>query len=565
MAGNIVQYTSQQDTLRPQEGGAQAFEMEGRRVGAFYHQIASDVGGGLKQVGNAIEGHQTFQEISQLGATGAQLHNALDTKMQALFTDPASANNPAAAQHFISEVVEPALQQYQDAAQTKGGKMFAMEHANQLRSYFGEKAMATQANVEGADFVSNLQVARNNSAFAAFSDPTSADLVRGTYRATVEAAIAAHPGMTADQIAAARTHVNEAMAQITISQGQGMAQANPEQAKAAFKAGGPFANYLDDQQREALDKFADQVTNAKERDQIRQMEASQLAAKLKSEQKAGAYMTAFGTQDVSDPNFTSKANQAILTDPDLLPPTREALTGLAERLFKQKTENPNAAGKDDPATLHSFLGRIGTAQAPTDAEILGKVGVANGLSMEGSRFLLEQLHPKNPESQLDTKLLDAEVDFWRTSTASPSAKMTGMPDAKGKEAFSDAFNYYAPLIRANDAAGISRADTLGPPDQQHPNSIYFHRKIESFNPDNAPGSQHAPPLQKPQGAGGSLLDAVTAAWDNVRAATSGGAEVRTKIDTSHPLPPTGSSAPAPLATMPADRQAKLDGILFGGK
>jgi len=553
---NIAEYNAT-DTLKPDNMGAEAFAMEGRRVGQFYHQMGQDIGGGIDTLGKEAGKYQAFQEIGHLSATGAQVHNSLDQSLTDTL-NKADPNDPTTAVKWREQVLEPALQQYQSAPVTPEGKQYAMQHANELRQFFNEKAIGGQADMAGAALMTNLQTMSNNAEYSAQQDPTSADLVRNTFRMSVQSMLATHPQLTPQQTAAFTQHIEAGERQITLAQGQGMAQKNPDAAIDAVKAGGPFANYLSQEDRDGLIRYATEQKQAGLIDQERQERAQKQQAEDQSQARAGQYLTAFGSTDTSSPTFVADATKRVLTDPTLLPATRDSLVSMASRLHEQGQNADKIV--DDPNTLHSLITRIGSPNPPTQAEVMGQIGLPHGLSMSGADFVMSHINPKTPHDELDTKMLDAEMDLWKTGTSSGSL-ISGMPDVKGKQAYTDAINFYLPLIKQGEAAGIPMHELLAPPDAQHPNSIYHQRLIESFNPNNVPGRGGPTAAQRTQST--SILDSVTHVWqqfqgmgEQLKAATSGGGEAIA------PIPHWTPSTLQPNTTPPQAGRPSLDQI-FG--
>jgi BarA-like signal transduction histidine kinase len=282
---NIQEYDANA-TIRPDDRGTQAFAMEGRRVGAFYHQEGQALGQGLKEAGDVLGQHQEFQEISHGTAQGATLMNNLHQSLEDTLKN-ADPNDPSTMAKWRDTVMEPQLQTFQDAFQTKAGKMWAMQHASALRQNLTEKGMADQSTIAGDAAVANLQTTLNQTGATVYQDPTSANLARGVYDNSVEALIKASPNMTADTAAALRLHAQEGKAQITIAQYKGMIDKNPAAGLKAVQDGSPeLDQYTDQSQRGELQRYGE--TSARLGIEAQKAQAAQVRQQNEDAGKAAA-------------------------------------------------------------------------------------------------------------------------------------------------------------------------------------------------------------------------------------------------------------------------------------
>ncbi len=518
---NIQEYVSPEADrgLRPDSGGQEAFAMEGRRVGAFYHQVGQDIEAGAKDLGGQIEQQQSFQEISHLASTGAQLHNTLDQSLNDTMKN-ADPNDPTTAAKWRDTILRPALQQYQEAPATKAGRMYALQHSNELQNFFNDKAIAYQSNVAGTAALMNNQSALNNAAAGAYNDPTSASLQRGTYMAGLEAAIKAG-NMDSETASRLRLHGQEGQAQITWAAFRGMADKNPDEAEKQLAAGGQFAQYLTPEQQQEAPKWIESVRRAKETDSLRAEEEARRQKEDVSSARAGEYLTALGGANTAGPGFVDSWSQHVLTDTKLTPANRDSLQAMGARMAREKAEEST---QGDPQTFSTMVHALTSGTKISDADVFNQVGIPHGLSMAQADFLTKIIHPKNEHDQLDTKLLDTEMGLWKQKGTIPGIAGATNPDSTQ---YTDMTNFYMPLIKQGLANGTSMADMLGPPDADHPNSIYRTRTIESFAPTAAQNVDHVAHSTKPEF---NLLDQAKAAWDKLTDPAAGNGTVTTPIE-----------------------------------
>jgi hypothetical protein len=411
---NIVQYDSPTNGIEPNDRGPQAFAMEGRRVGAFDHQIGEDVSQTTQKLAATVEAHQSFGEISQLSAVAATTHNSLDASMQAAFKDPAALNNPNAARDWETTTLEPALATLQAGPQTKAGQMYAQEQVARMRTYFHEKAVGTQAQVAGDALVTNLDQTLNQASFQVHSDPSAAsgDLARGTYSAGLEAMIQAHPELTAEQVGAFRAHSEKGLEQLTMAQGQGMidnevnnrlaavrggAQMDTSSLKAMddISSGGPFANYLSNEQRDQLLAYGRQKVAAMEHDAMQSREA------LKTQQKQD-YQTAAK-------NVYAAGIQA---DGTWAPPKNigAAIVQLSRMPGADVSELREFGNMSTTYLADNASGRLVNSNPTVFSNLMGRIGIQPGQPNALSRAEIYQAAARRQLSTHDASMLTDAMD-----------------------------------------------------------------------------------------------------------------------------------------------------------
>src|ERR1700688_515596 len=201
---NIVEYTNQHDTLQPQEIGVEAYAQEGRRVGAFYQQMAQDTRRDTSELANTVktgadiyEQHVTTQEIGRQNAVHAQLQLDLTQKWNQTVAD-ATANgkgdDPSLAATCRASVVERALANFQKGYSTEAGKSYGQQLSNGLRQHFYEKTATDTAAASADAAVQNKQLVANGLDSASRIDPGSTQYNIAAMRASTESDIATHGG-----------------------------------------------------------------------------------------------------------------------------------------------------------------------------------------------------------------------------------------------------------------------------------------------------------------------------------------------------------------------------------
>jgi hypothetical protein len=252
----IRQYESEKalQGIQPQERGVEAWQMEGRRVGQFYHQIGDEVGGAVKEVGNIVETHDSMQEISKGSADAMTQMDQLTQSWNDTIknSDP---NDPHIAEKWRDEVLEPTLEKFNQGFTTKQSQMWALDHANSMRQHFVEKTMADQSTLAGDAMVANIQTVGNRGSSMVMNDPTALPAVLGLADNSIHAMTTGNPNITADQASRANTELSlNVKKQIVASAVIGAAQRNPDQATALLNSDSA-ANYLSGEEKKSLSGY----------------------------------------------------------------------------------------------------------------------------------------------------------------------------------------------------------------------------------------------------------------------------------------------------------------------
>lgn len=277
---NITEYTSPVEGIRADDRGTNAYQQEGRRLGGFYHQMGQDIGNTTAQVGQLVEKHQSFQEISHgiaVGATvQADLHKSLDDTLR-----NADPNDPNVVNDWMSNTMQPKLQQLQDAPQTQAGKEWALNYTKSLGQTLTEKARGEQSALAGQAAIQNYNHALNQTQATVQSDPTGVDGQIGMMRMNIKA-LTEH--MDPEAAAQLQTHFETTGAKAIVQTAvRSQMDANPEAGLAALsKGGGAIDQYLDDSDKEGLTRYAE----AAQRMKTEQTKAAALDAKTQREGEA---------------------------------------------------------------------------------------------------------------------------------------------------------------------------------------------------------------------------------------------------------------------------------------
>lgn len=185
---NIEEFNAGSGELVPSDRGTQAAAMAGRRIGTFYHQMGEDLGGGIAQMGQQLERHQTQQEMLHLYSSGVDLENTLQDSWKAYANDPANKGKPDLARTFMSETAGPLIENWQGHATTDGGQRFAAEYGARVRQNLFEHTAAEQGVIDSVTAHTNVTNAIDGLSTSIMNDPSgNHDAQIGTMKDVVTA------------------------------------------------------------------------------------------------------------------------------------------------------------------------------------------------------------------------------------------------------------------------------------------------------------------------------------------------------------------------------------------
>ena len=178
MAGNITDYTSPVDTIRPSDRGIDAATMAARQVNRIYTeeaastqnaygQLARGVQGDIKDVGAVATQYVDYQDKSKVSAAAtsglANIEQAFQRTMKG-YTDPdgtvhpaADPNDPTVLQKFTDENITPFLENLKQIPFGENGKNYALAKADELQQH-----LSTQFRGEAANLAARGAVLRDD-------------------------------------------------------------------------------------------------------------------------------------------------------------------------------------------------------------------------------------------------------------------------------------------------------------------------------------------------------------------------------------------------------------------
>lgn len=366
--GNIAQYDSPVDELRPNNAGAEALSQAARQEGALYRQAGEDVKSAGNELGSAVGSYETMQEISQGSAALATLHNNLTKQwnQEASTTDP---NDTQIQGKFLNDSVEPALQQFQDGFSTTRGQEWAMSQADNLRTHLSDKTAGDMSARAGNAIVENMKTTLSQLSDTARKDPTSMDASFAQVDSLVQATKDHNVGnLTPEQIDKIGDVALDMKNEIAKSGVQGLADVNPKAAVQLINSG-KLKDYISGTEGDTLIKYSEAITRMKLEDQQRGYEQQKRAQEQAEQVTANKVLTSLYNPQSGQISIPANINQTIFQNPTLSAKGKLELMGAVKHISEDSS-------RDDPTTLSSNADRL----SPTSSNPLTKADLLTQLS-----------------------------------------------------------------------------------------------------------------------------------------------------------------------------------------
>jgi hypothetical protein len=458
--------------LQPTEMGADARLQVARRGGAFYNQAAEALAGTGQRIGSTItdvgkvaDDYVTHRDISQGAKDGTGIVANANTQWNEIAkkSDP---NDPATAQKFLTETLEPALDKFKEGFTTERSRQWAEQFTDQYRKHMFEKTASDMSTLAGIAVQQNVHQTVNQLSSAAASDPSSLDFALKTIDHSIGGMVSSSPNLDAETGAKVNAQLTqqakEAVVKAAVS---GMIQKNPNVDLDAIQK--KYPEYINGAEIKMFQKAAQ--TQAKvDTLQNKQLETytrqtNERAAEHAANQNLSKNVTIDPqtSRPVIKPDFFSDALE-IAKMPDAPAGTARALIDWGEHQQNAKAENVI----DDPIIKKDLTDRLFDSDKPTTRIDLMKAQVKGQLS-NNSFQAMERL-----VTELETSPLKGPV--WdSTATAVKDALIVNVPGLPGKDSVGTA-NYatfmqtFIPQYLAKERAGNLPPNAL---DVKDPNSM----------------------------------------------------------------------------------------------
>lgn len=329
----------------------------GRRISGYYRDAGeslADIGnraaGAIRDVGSTVVKYMEHDEVSKGAANYAKLQSGLLQRWNETAKN-ADPNDPTIAAKFRDEVVEPALQKYQEGFLTEGGQKFADSHMASLRQEMFTKTAADMSSLAAIAVKNNYTTTVNTLSNTVRTDPSALPNALKTVDSTTGALADSNPNLTPVQAAQIKSDLAlDAKKEIVKSAAIGAIAINPEEGLKKFSAP-EYAKYISGSELQQLTQQAKAVQRAERVDQTYQRTLQEQARKEVSDQSEGEYLTKLHSGDPDQQKQVSA--KAIANDFTLTREARERMINIV----KKETE-PETAASVSNSTASDLIRRI---------------------------------------------------------------------------------------------------------------------------------------------------------------------------------------------------------------
>lgn len=419
--GNIAQYTSPVDELRPNDTGAEALGQAGVHVGRLYNEAGSEIEKGADKLGNAVTDHDYMDELSQGSAAWSATFNSMTTQWNKMASQPGAAQDKSVQATFMNNNLEPALQDFQNGFDTEAGQKWGLEQANKMRDHFTEKTSSDMMTLSGEAKMQDATTTLNQIAGVVYKDPTSADAAYQHIHDTIDA-IKANGTWDAEHIKEFDKMDFDMSNQVAKNQVQGFADQGNFKAASGLLASGALDGHLPGGEQAELHKYIDNAQKARQSDQDHAMLMQERAQKMKDDQFSNNVIASIAPDASGNINVPPGTMSKIFAT--------QGISGKA-KLETMEAVNKIAKGSvaDDPATTrNNFTNLPNLSQADLRTQAAqGKI------TPETYKFFSEQVK-ETPEATAQKNMLaNATSQVQKTILASPAPGLPPTDDQRQRE------------------------------------------------------------------------------------------------------------------------------------
>lgn len=483
---NIPVYESKAalEGLRPSNLGVEAFEQEGRRVGQFYHQIGEAVGGGIKDIGEAVEQHQTQSFVLAAGRHLAEMQANHQAAWNA-FVKSADLSDHTKVQAF-RDGMEKDYSDFVAAAPNDKARVWATQQVNSQREGMYRSTAADASAMAGANaavsHATMLAVMGSN----VYNDVTTLGPSIAQMKAVNEAAVA-NSNVSVERAAQIREQETTDAGTLTFNAIRGAIFRNPAEGEKLVDGLAEANLYLNPTQRAELHSYAQEQTRAKEHDQAWQ-DAQVREQQSRDWDKQWTVGMAKGYQP--DGSWVApKGYFQWVTEMAGQPGADAAKVEVAMNRGRQALEDQvnGTLVQDDPSVAGAMFARL--AKPPGDPNVLTEAEIetaayhrqiSNKTASQLREGLTRRVDPAYSEnwSQLSRITESFKTSFTKTNP------LAGKIDFSGDQAFGKfqqaVFNAWNAELAAGKKPAEAEADLSNP---SSPN--YVGRLVDRLRPTDA--------------------------------------------------------------------------------
>lgn len=397
---------------KPVEGGASAYEMEGRHIEAAYSQAGHEIGGAIAEVGGQYVKHEERLDAIDQANYFAKKQEAITQRLTAakLTNDPSDPNyldphDPDAVTKMLDDLDKSDSDFAGNARTVNGQAAFSKQNA-EFRSAAFRQATVEQADLAAKDITNKFTNTVNTYMATAYLDPMAAKDILPQLESLRKVLPAGADG-----------EVDRAKTEVATQAAKSMIDNSPDPLKAFQQAQGLFGKDIGPKMGELQDHSIAMDRARRQDIELARTQFKQQQQDI-SQAKTQQYMNFFGQNGGKMP---PNASAQILQDNDLLPNDKRELINFSDRLAKGENV------RTDVSTYAGLLKGVSDGSA-SDIDII-KAANSSLLSTEDTKSLLKL-------SNADPALKAANKQFhdWATAQIGQFTQrgLLGIGDPQGK-------------------------------------------------------------------------------------------------------------------------------------
>ncbi len=490
----LVEYVNKEN-ITPTDRGTEARVQEGRRVGAFFNQVAEStrdfgnrtaqqIGGAIRDAGNAAVDFRDHQQIHQGATYGAQmllnLQNDKDDLIKGIDpNDPAySAKVDGALKKWRDEKLEPALQQFDQGFTTEKSRAWSEHFIDQTRQHFYNATAADVSTAAGINVKNGTQNTLTSLSNLVTQDPSPSTLKRAMdlWEHSATGIVGSATGLKGTQAGGVLSSLlNEGHRKLVQDSASSGIQKAADPEAEAQKRVKDWSQYINGDEALKLARAAKTVAKAndltdkqaaafkrqQDDDAVKQRQSKIIADNVRADPATGKLTI--------KPNIFNDALDLVRNNPDApnAAPTAQALINWGQAQLRERKENVAS----DPSTMGDLYKRLSSPDNPTtaiqilDAETTGKLSRYDTQN-------LSNLHKAIEDAGLNTPV------FKATMRGVEEVLGVGLVD-DGHERYANFMQRFIPEYQKLERSGASTAGALNLRD---PNSM-LSKLLDEYKPD----------------------------------------------------------------------------------
>jgi hypothetical protein len=340
----IRQYEVGQANLRlsGSDVAVQSSAQAARVIGGLYGQAANEqrsigdaASSAIKVAGEQavkfVEHRELSAGLKDFAALQLELNRTWDSRAQG-----ADGNDPSVAARYREEVLNPALEKFQEGFWTEKGRDWAMRSAASIREHMDTKTAADMVSLAKRDTKENTTKTLNLLTNTVKGDPSSLDFALSTWKSGVDAVVDGSPvlrGAGAQQLR--RDLGFEGSQAIVLAALTGAIERDPE-AGIKLASDPRYAQYVSGEKVKQLEAYARQNIRAQQAEERMARQEARLAAIEKSDKIEDAYITSLYAKEkpgdkleimkIDGLSREAKARLVRLVEHELKPETAAAVS-----------------------------------------------------------------------------------------------------------------------------------------------------------------------------------------------------------------------------------------------